>query len=352
MSTTRNLGLIYTAAPSGVPVPGKDLTVQDRPVDLNAAIPDGTLLVKNHYISFDPYQRGRMRDPAQKSYNVPFQFGEAITNSAISTVLKSANPNFKEGDQVEVYMTCPTEEYSVLPKALVDTAVRVLDNPHGLDPVHFTHALGMPGLTAYSSLYEIGGPLKAGQTIFISSAAGAVGQVVGQIAKRNGLKVIGSVGDQAKLDFILQKCNYDAGFNYKEEKAALALPRLAPEGIDIYYENVGGEQLEAAISNMKPFGKIIACGMVSQYNVKPEEAYGVKTLMNMVRFRIKMQGFVVSDPGFRDKYEKEHREVVSKWIAEGSFVPQLSVTNGIANSAEGFVGMLQGKNFGKAVLKV
>jgi NADPH-dependent curcumin reductase CurA len=152
----------------------------------------------------------------------------------------------------------------------------------------------MPGLTAYSSFYEIGAP-KKGETIFISAASGAVGQLVGQLAKHEGLKVIGSVGDDKKLDFITKDLNFDAGFNYKKESASEALKRLAPNGIDIYYENVGGEQLEAAIAKMNDFGRIIACGMISQYNNTPDQAYGVRNLMMVVAKRLKMQGFIVGD---------------------------------------------------------
>lgn len=175
-----------------------------------------------------------MRNPEVKSYAPPFEMGKPVTNAAIVTVIKSDNSKFKPGDVL--YTMAYTEEYTALPKDMLAMG-RVLDNPYNLDTRFFLGALGMPGLTAYSSYYSIGEP-KKGETIFISAAAGAVGQLVGQLAKHDGLRVIGSVGDDKKLDFITKDLNFDGGFNYKKEKPLDALQRLAPDGIDIYYENV------------------------------------------------------------------------------------------------------------------
>jgi len=235
--------------------------------------------------------------------------------------------------------------------AEVTKSVKKLENPYKLDPKVFIGALGMPGLTAWSSFYEIGEP-KKGETIFVSAASGAVGQLVGQLAKHEGLKVVGSVGDDKKLDFIINELGFDSGFNYKKEKPADALARLCPDGIDIYYENVGGEQLEAAINAMKPFGRIIACGMISQYNSKPEEMYPIRNLIQVVGKRIKMQGFIVGDANMGPKYSKEHQEKLQKWIADGTFKVKMSTTEGMDSAIDGFIGMLEGKNFGKAVLVI
>jgi NADPH-dependent curcumin reductase CurA len=195
-----------------------------------------------------------MRAPEKKSYSPPFELGKPITNRAISKVIKSDLPQFKPGDVIVSQDSTGTEEYSVLEEGPASRA-RKLENPYNLDPKVFVGALGMPGLTAWSSFYAIGEP-KKGETIFISAASGAVGQLVGQLAKHEGLKVIGSVGDDKKLDFIIKDLGFDGGFNYKKEKPSEALARLAPDGLDIYYENVGGEQLEAAINHMKNFGRI------------------------------------------------------------------------------------------------
>lgn len=346
----QNKGLIFKNVPVGWPKPGQDLAIEDRPIDLNQDLPEGALLVKNFYASFDPYQRGRMRAPGVKSYSPPFELGKPITNRCIFKVVKSNNDKFKEGETLITMSVTPIEEYSVLPKAAVD-ACRKLENPYNLDPKIFLGALGMPGLTAWSSFYEIGQP-KKGETIFISAASGAVGQLVGQLAKHEGLTVIGSVGDDAKLDFIKTELNFDDGFNYKKEKPADALARLAPNGIDIYYENVGGEQLEAAINAMNDFGRIIACGMISQYNAKPGEQYPIRNLMQVVAKRLTIRGFIVGDENMGPRHAKEHQEKLQKWLADGTFKAKLSVTEGIDNAIDGFLGMLEGKNFGKAVLQI
>lgn len=365
----QNKALIFAEVPTGWPEAGKHLKIESRDFDTEQAPPKGGITVKVHYVSFDPYQRGRMRAPEVKSYAPPFDLGKPVTNSAIVTVIKSDNQKFKAGDLVYAPRT-NTEEYIAVSKEEADS-FEVLQNPYKLDPKLFIGALGMPGLTAYSSFYAIGEP-KKGETIFVSAASGAVGQLVGQLAKHEGLKVIGSVGDDKKLEFITKDLGFDGGFNYKKEKPLEALQRLAPEGIDIYYENVsflqthpslalpkltpslqvGGEQLEAAITHAKPFARIIACGMVSQYNLSPSDAYPIRNLMQVVAKRLKMQGFIVFDPNMGPKYAEEHQKNVQKWISEGKFKAETHVTKGIDNAADGLIGMLAGKNFGKAVLEV
>lgn len=346
----QNKGLIFKQVPDGWPKPGQDLVIEAREIDLDQQLPEGGLIVKNFYASFDPYQRGRMRAAEKKSYSPPFELGQPITNRSIFKVVKSASDKFKKGDLLISKGVTPIEEYSVF-DAQTAAQVYKLENPYNLDPKHFLGALGMPGLTAWSSFYEIGQP-KKGETIFISAASGAVGQLVGQLAKHEGLTVIGSVGDDKKLEFITKELGFDSGFNYKKEKPADALARLAPNGIDIYYENVGGEQLEAAINAMNNFGRIIACGMISQYNSKPEELYPIRNLMSVVAKRLTIRGFIVSDENMGPKHAKDHQEKLQKWLSEGSFKAKLSVTEGIDNAIDGFLGMLEGRNFGKAVLQI
>jgi len=249
----QNKALIFKKVPSGFPVPGEHLTVESTDFDTNQSPPSGGATVKANYISFDPYQRGRMRSPEIKSYSPPFETGKPITNLAIATVIKSDNPKVKDGDVV-VIQQLDTAEYSALSKEKVDSAVKQLDNPYNLDPKLFIGVLGMPGLTAYSSFYAIGEP-KKGETIFISAASGAVGALVGQLAKHEGLKVIGSVGSDEKLEYITKELGFE-GFNYKKEAPGKGLQRLAPNGIDIYYENVGGEHLEASLNAMNQNGRV------------------------------------------------------------------------------------------------
>ncbi|KAK6955257.1 hypothetical protein Daesc_002888 [Daldinia eschscholtzii] len=343
-----NKTLVFKKIPTGFPVPGEHLAVEDRPLDLDAAPPKGGLIVEILYASFDPYLRGKMRDASVKSYSPAFEINAPFSNSTIARVLKSDTSDFSQGDIVSAFL--PIAEYAVIPD-LSDAKVRKIDNPYNLDLGMFLGPLGMPGLTAYSSLHKIGKP-KKGETIFISSAAGAVGQVVAQVAKNEGLKVIGSVGSDEKLDYIINELGFDGGFNYKKESPFDALKRLAPNGIDIYFENVGGEHLDAALENMNTLGRIPVCGMISGYNSPPDQRYGVKNLIQVIAKLITMQGFLVGQPEFGPAYFQEHQKQVQKWIADGSFKAKLHVTEGIDNAAEGFVGMLKGDNFGKAVLKI
>jgi NADPH-dependent curcumin reductase CurA len=344
----QNKGVIFKQVPNGLPVPGKDLVVETRDFDLDAAPPSGGVTTKNFYASFDPYQRGRMRDPSKKSYTPPYTLGQPITNNILAKILKSDSPRFKAGDLITGGL--PIEEYSSVSKEGVEMFKKV-DNPYNLDLKVFVGALGMPGLTAYSSLYEIGKPQK-GETIFISAASGAVGQIVGQLAKHEGLRVIGSVGSDDKLDFVTKELKFDGGFNYKKEKPLDALRRLAPNGVDIYYENVGGEQLEAALEVMNDFGRIIACGMVSEYNKPADDRYGIRNLMYIVSKRLTFRGFIVGDKNMGPMYREERDKNMAKWLHDGSFKAKMSVTESIDDAPEGFVGMLQGKNFGKAVLRI
>jgi len=344
----QNKAVIFKSIPTDLPVPGRDLVVETGDFDLDQAPPAGGIITKNIYASFDPYQRGRMRDPSKKSYAPPFTLGKPITSSIVAKVLKSNAPGFKAGDLVTGYLN--NEEYSVVSKEGLAGLTKI-HNPYNLDLKVFIGPLGMPGLTAYSSYYEIGKPVK-GETIFISAASGAVGQLVGQLAKHDGLKVIGSVGSDEKLDYILKELDFDGGFNYKKESAKDALKRLAPNGIDIYYENVGGEQLEAAIDALNNFGRIVACGMISQYNKPEDQYYGVKNLMQVVTKRLTFRGFIVGDKDMGPVYVQKRDEDIAKWLHEGTFKALFSVTEGIDNAPEGLVGIFQGKNFGKAVLKI
>lgn len=255
-----NKALVMAQHPVGFPVAGKDLIITSTPFDSSTAPPPGGLILKTNSISYDPYLRGRMR-PNVSSYVSGFILNEPLYNNAISTVLKSDNPRFKSGDVVigtsnfQEYVTVAKEQAE---KEEPDGGLSILENPLGLNPELFLGALGMSGLTAYSSFYEIGKP-KKGDTVFISAASGAVGQIVGQLAKREGLKVFGSVGSEEKLKFI-KELGFDAGFNYKTEEAGEGIKRCLKEvgsdGLDIYYDNVGGEQLDASILAMNNFGRI------------------------------------------------------------------------------------------------
>lgn len=340
-----NKALIFKAIPQGYPVPGEHLTIESAAYDANVEAPADGVVLKSLYTSYDPYMRGRMRPAEVKSYAPAFELNKPIESASIAKVIRSNSANYKEGDLVIGHV--PVQEIVALDgKNLV--RIRKLENPLGLEDIRvFLGALGMPGLTAYSSLYEIGKP-KKGETIFVSAASGAVGQIVGQLAKHEGLKVIGSVGSDDKLEYITKELGFDGGFNYKTEKPADALARLAPQGIDIYYENVGGEHLEAALNAMNNFGRVVVCGLISQYNSAP---YPITNIHQVLVKRITMRGFIVGDEGMGNVYTKEHQENVQKWIKDGSFKVLIHETQGIDNAAEGLVGIFYGKNKGKAVLK-
>lgn len=250
-----NRALIFASVPTGWPVEGENLKISSLPdFSLSTPPPPRGITIRNHYISYDPYQRGRLRAPDVKNYIQPYTIGEPISNTGIARVILSDHLDFAPGDVIIGFLKF--EEYSSLTEESIQgLRIRKLVNPYNLDPKIYLGALGMPGLTAYSSLYAIGQPVR-GETIFISAASGAVGQVVGQLAKREGLKVIGSVGSDEKLKFITEELDFDGGFNYKKEKPGEALKRLVPGGVDIYYENVGGEILDAALEAMNHSGRV------------------------------------------------------------------------------------------------
>lgn len=345
-----NKAFIYKKVPSGWPVPGQDLTVEDIGFDENAPPPKNGFTTKNFYAAFDPSQRGRMRDPAVKSYSPAMTVGQPVVSvTVIGKVLKSDTEKVKPGDVVLLWVSF-TESYSRVDESNVNST-KVIEPQPGVLLTAYLGLLGMTGMTAYGSLHEIGQP-KKGEVILISAAAGAVGQMVGQIAVREGLHVIGSVGDDKKLDFITNTLGFHAGFNYKKEDLKSAVARLAPQGIDIYYDNVGGELLDVAIQNMNDFGRIVACGSISTYNNTSSEAnYGIKNYSQVVRRRLRWQGFLVYDPNIV-KWQQERDEKISQWIADGSFKSIDHVTDGIDNAVDGFLGMLKGENLGKSILKI
>lgn len=348
MAAQKNPSLIFKKIPSGLPVAGEHLVVEDRSYDPSTSPPPGGLVVQVLYASYDPYLRDRMRDASVESYVPAFEMNAPIENFGVCRVLKSDHPSFKEGDHLSAPGVA-IQRFTTITKDGLASAYKIDPASPVKDLRHYIGALGMTGLTAYSTLYEVGKP-KKGETIFISSAAGAVGQMVGQLAKHEGLKVIGSVGSDEKLKFITEELGFDSGFNYKKETPLKGLTRLAPDGLDIYFDNVAGEHLDAALESMKLFGRIIACGTISQDSLEPAERYGVKNMGMVVEKRLNIHGVLVFDIGA--KWEDEHRKNVGSWIADGSFKATISETDGIEKGPKGFVGLLKGENFGKAILKL
>ncbi|KAK3814182.1 MAG: hypothetical protein J3Q66DRAFT_300489 [Benniella sp.] len=340
MTAISNKSVVFLKHPTDYPVPGEHFAVQTN--DLKVDLKDNDILVRNLFISLDPYMRGKMRNA--KSYTPGFKIGKPLDGSGVSEVVESKNASFPIGTIVTGMVGW--EEYTVVAGA---KGLRAIPHtPNSKIPLSaYIGVLGMPGLTAYSSLKIIGQP-KAGETIFISAASGAVGQLVGQIAKRLGLRVVGSAGSDSKVEYLLKELKFDAAFNYKTGNILENLKAAAPEGVDIYYENVGGETLEAALEVMNTHGRIVVCGMISQYNT--QNPYGVRNLTNIVGKRLTMRGFIASD--FAAECMVDFAKDVGSWLANGEIIYKEDIAVGLDNAPDTFVGMLQGKNFGKQVVKI
>ncbi|CAI9778203.1 unnamed protein product [Fraxinus pennsylvanica] len=293
------------------------------------------ILVKNYYLSCDPYMRNRMQKN-EGSYTESFKPGTPIVGYGVSEVVDSAHPNFKKGDLV--WGITSWEEYSLIKAPESFFKIQHTDVPLS----YYTGILGMPGMTAYAGFYEVCNP-KKGETVFISAASGAVGQLVGQFAKLLGCYVVGSAGSKDKVDLLKNKFGFDGAFNYKEEQDLIAaLKRYFPNGIDIYFENVGGKMLDAVLLNMKIKGRIAVCGMISQYNLEQPE--GIHNLLCIIMKRIRMEGFLVID--FYHLYPK-FLEMVLPQIKEGKISYVEDMAEGLESAPAALVGLFAGRNVGK-----
>ena len=297
------------------------------------------VLVRNIYMSVDPYMRGRMID--RPSYVPPFQIGEPLAGACVGQVVASKSAMFQPGDYVSGAQGW--REYY-----LSDGAALTKIDPH-LAPIQtYLGALGMPGMTAYVGLLSIGLP-KAGETVFVSAASGAVGAVVGQIAKIKDCRVIGSAGSREKVAWLMNEARIDGAFNYKEAGDLVAeVGKHCPNGIDVYYENVGGKHLEASLERMNLFGRVVMCGMISQYNsIEPEP--GPRNLFYVTTKRLTVRGFIVSDHlDRRSQFLKD----MSQWIAEGKIKWRETIVTGIENAPKAFIALFKGENFGKMLVKI
>ncbi|HXG76819.1 MAG TPA: NADP-dependent oxidoreductase [Gaiellaceae bacterium] len=298
---------------------------------------DGQLLVRNVYLSVDPYMRPRLNDV--RSYVAPFTLGEAMTGGAVGRVAVSRNPRFAEGDWV-LHMLGWREW------ALSDgSGVRRLD-PEEAPVTTALGVLGMPGFTAYWGLHEIGRP-QPGETVFVSGAAGAVGSAAGQMAKIAGCRVLGSAGSPEKVAW-LEELGFDGAFDYHEVSPRDALRELAPDGIHVYFDNVGGEHLEAAIGALVNHGRIVACGSISRYNALDPQP-GPRNLFMVVTKRLRMEGYIISD--HYDRFPEFHERALA-WLREGRLRYRETVVEGIENAPRAFLGLLRGENVGKMLVRV
>lgn len=341
---TSNTQIIFSKVPTGYPQPGEHMTVAKSTIDLDAPLAEGDYIVKTLVLSVDPYMRGRMREPEKKSYSPAFQLNEPMNGHVVAEVIKSNNPKFKQGDYV--YGNGPFQEYTHVPAAQASRfVVRNEARDSGLPVSNFVGALGMPGLTAYVGLFEIGQP-KKGETLFISAASGAVGQLVGQLGKEFGLRVVGSAGSDDKVEY-LKSIGFDDAFNYKTTNMDAELIRTCPNGVDVYFENVGGETLEVLLNHMNTHGRVVACGMISQYNT--QDQYGVRNLVVVVGKRLRMQGFIVSD---HQNKEPEFLQKVIALLKDGKITYRETISEGIDSTPQALLDVLKGTNFGKQVVKV
>ncbi|KAK9416343.1 hypothetical protein SUNI508_01760 [Seiridium unicorne] len=351
--TVHNNSWVFKKIPTELPELGVHTTFEDRPVSLTP--PPGGVVVKLLVAGLDPHQRDRMRGPDFESYVPGYHLDETITNFAISKVVKSDNPDYKEGDLMQGLL--PVAEYGVIPKELIDIKpmashlVWKVENKYNLDYSHYMGPLGLAGMTAWNSFYGLVKPEK-GKTIWVNAASSSVGELVVQLAKKEGMRVIASVSSADKLKYVVDELGADAGFNYRDEDITAALKRLAPEGLDVVYDNVGGDHFQAAIENLNWFGKIIVCGAASQYNKTKEEQYGVTNLSEIFRRRINIRGFIYWDHDIYEENIESFRENMPKWLADGSIKARYSVHDGLETAPSAFLEMFTGKAFGKAVLKI
>ncbi|RMB81336.1 NADP-dependent oxidoreductase [Streptomyces shenzhenensis] len=300
---------------------------------------EGQVLVRNEYLSVDPYMRGRMS--AAKSYAEPYRLDAVMLGGAVGEVIASEAAGIAVGDHVLHHLGW--REY-----AAVDAAKAVRVDPGAAPLSAYLGALGMTGLTAYAGLLRTAS-FKEGDAVFVSGAAGAVGSQVGQLARLKGAsRVIGSAGSDEKVRLLIEEYGFDAAFNYRHGPVAEQLRTAAPDGIDVYFDNVGGEHLEAAIGALNLHGRIAICGMISVYNAT-EPAPGPRNLARLIPTRGRIEGFLVGD---HYDLQPQFVQEVGPWVAAGRLKYRETVVQGIENSLDAFLGVLRGDNTGKMLVKL
>jgi NADPH-dependent curcumin reductase CurA len=300
---------------------------------------DGEVLVRNVLMSVDPYMRGRMSD--RKSYVPPYELGEAMSGGAVGEVVASRADGLAEGDVV--LHDRGWREYAVVAGEHVQRV-----DPELAPLSAYLGVLGMPGLTAYVGLLDIAA-LREGDVVFVSGAAGAVGSLAGQIAKLRGHTVIGSAGSPEKVRHVRDELGFDAAFDYHDGPVAASLAAAAPDGIDVYFDNVGGEHLEAAIGALRTYGRVAMCGAISGYNAT-EPPPGPRNMFQCVGKRLTLRGFIIRDHGDRTA---DFRRDVGGWLREGRIkAPETIVEGGIEQAPQAFIDLLRGANTGKMLVRL
>jgi len=333
MSKIASREIRLVSRPTGIPTAANFTLAQ---VEL-APLQDHQVLVRNLYMSVDPYMRGRMNEGT--SYVPPFDLGKPLDGGAVGEVIESRAREFKPGDAVTSNLGW-RECFIASPKELRPVSREI--QPLSV----YLGALGMTGMTAWVGLNLV--EVKASDVIFISGAAGAVGSVAGQLAKLRGCRVIGSAGSMEKVMFLREECGFDIAFDYKIGPVLEQLNVEAPEGIDVYFDNVGGETLEAALSALRVHGRIIACGGISNYNAEKPQP-GPSNLFNMITKRLTMKGLLVRD--WLDRQGEFEREV-GGYFKTGKLKSKETVVKGIDQAVDAFLGLFEGRNVGKMVVEL
>ena len=299
----------------------------------------GEVLIKILYLSIDPYMRGRMSQA--KSYAASLNEGDLIVGGAVGRVINTETSQYKEGDIVEGF-TLGWQEYAIATPATIRKI-----NPE-LAPIQTAvGVLGMPGMTAFFGLLHVGKPIP-GDTVVVSAASGAVGQLVGQIAKIAGCHVVGIAGGKEKCDFLTNSLNFDAAIDYKNENVDDMLDKYCPSGVNVYFDNVGGSITDSVINKLANYARVAVCGVISQYNLTAPES-GLRTHRSMLTNQATTEGFLVFQ--FAQKYHIAI-ERIAKWIKDGKITYKEDIVEGIENAPEAFIGLMNGKNFGKLLIKV
>ncbi|MEO7019038.1 MAG: NADP-dependent oxidoreductase [Ktedonobacteraceae bacterium] len=302
------------------------------------ALQDGQVLVKNLYLSLDPYMRGRMN--AGKSYAASAELGQVMVGSTVGVIVESKNPAFQVDEAVLGYFGW--QQYGITS----GMGLQKLPPSQQIPLSAYLGVIGMPGVTAWFGLMQIGQP-KPGETVVVSAASGAVGSVVGQLAKSKGCRAVGIAGGKAKCDYVVQELGFDACVDYKAGHLAEALAKAAPQGIDIYFDNVGGEILDTVLEQLNPFARIPLCGLISQYNVT--EPYRLRNVGSFLANRVTLQGFIVSE--HMEAWPLAMQEL-GGLVATGTLKYRESVAQGIEQAPAAFIGLLKGENLGKQLVKL
>ena len=298
---------------------------------------EGEVLVRNEWLSLDPYMRGRMSDA--KSYVKPVQVGEVMVGQTVGEVVDSRHPGFHKGDRVLTQLGW--QAYGVAR----GQDVQMVDTTH-VPASYYLGILGMPGLTAWFGLLELAKP-KAGETVVVSAATGAVGSVVGQLAKAKGSRAVGIAGGREKCDYAVRELGFDACVDYKAGRLHEDLKDACPKGIDVDFENVGGAVLDTVLRQMNLFGRITICGLIAEYNAT--EPYGYKAMRSILVNRIRMQGMIVFD--WKDRYGEALADLGSR-VATRQLKYRESIVQGLENAPQGLIDLLAGKNFGKQLVRL